>query len=181
MHARSCLLAGALVSPVLIKCTEEGWCWIRFASHPRNSVCSSSCFWPQTLLWFLRMKQHLKAYLGSSRKTFSPSALHGKSWQGSKVAQWHPAGGLRKGWKSAPTLLGAPSRFSLRSHPVPRSSVAFLGASPLFPRCRISGTTISSVQSPGSESQGEAKPPWHQGQSQVSAGITVTQIMKNEK
>lgn len=111
MHVRSCLLAGALVSPELIKCTEEGWCWIRFASHPRNSVCSLSCFWPQTLLWFSRMKQHLKGYLGSSRKTFSPSALHGKSWQGSKVAQWHPAGGLSKGWEPLLDFLSGPIPF----------------------------------------------------------------------
>ena len=30
-------------------------------------------------------------------------------------------GGLRKAWKSAPTLLGDPLTFSPRSHPIPRS------------------------------------------------------------
>lgn len=32
-----------------------------------------------------RMKQHLKAYLGSSKETSFPSAFHGKSWQGSGI------------------------------------------------------------------------------------------------
>lgn len=115
-----------------------------------------------------------KRLSGKQQKDILPIS---SSWQVLAGQQSCPVASCRR----AEQRLGASSRFSLRSHPVPRSSIAFLGASPLFPRCRIGRTTISSAQTPGSESQGEAKPPWHQEQSQVSPGTSVTQIMKKEK